>query len=120
MGVSLSPSLPISTLRDMSSVEESVCEEERRGDRIRTFIVRIGSRFTLLPFTFSGRLAGLLDSSGGSGGFARILRGGGGSGRFVWSAGSGVGLGDLAELLEVLLDGAGSAGGGFVGELRKC
>ena len=81
---------------------------------IRTNTLDQGSRFALLPFAIStSGLAGLLDPSrGGSGSFSGSF-----GGRRV---GIGFGFGDLAELLQVLLDSAGSASDGVGGELERC
>ena len=79
---------------------------------IRTHTLDQGSRLALLPFTISSSgLAGLLDPSrGGSDSFSGSF-----GGRRV---GIGFGFGDLAELLHVLLDGAGSASDGVGGQLK--
>ena len=92
-----------------------------------------GSGFTSLlpPFTSTttrssssggGGLATLLDPGAGSGAFARSggrfgrSRGGG---FVVGAADGGVGLGDFAEFFQLLLDGAGGAGGCVGGELEE-
>lgn len=108
------PSLRVSVLMDLSSVERLAKNDDWRRDKIRTNNSDQGSRFALLPFAISSSgLAGLLDPSRR------------GSGSFSWSFGGkrvgiGFGFGDLAELLQVLLDGAGSASDGVRRELERC
>ena len=96
-------------------------EQDGRED-IRTGIFDCGSRFSLLSFSSGGRLAGLLDASRGrsSGFLARNFDGSGDGGRVARSGGIGFGLSDLAELLQVLLDGARSASDGVGSELERC
>ena len=83
---------------------------------IRTSTVDQGSRFALLPFAISSSgLAGLLDPRrGGCGSSFRT----GFGGRFGGRIGIVFGFGDLAELLQVLLDGAGSASDGVGSQLE--
>ena len=97
-------------------------KEEWGGERICTFIVDVSS-FTLLSLTSSSRLASLLDSIGScSRLLARSFDGcGSGSGvvGLARSSGTSVTLGDLAEFLQVLLDGTGSAIDLIGGELER-
>ena len=103
---------------------------------IHTGIVDDGDGFALLPpsATRSGGgrgLATLLDPGTGSGAFARSGRFGGGRGGVVVDSSSGFfavagsgevagfGLGDFAESFQVLLDGAGGAGGCVGRELER-
>ena len=103
---------------DLSSVERLAKNDDWRRDKIRTITYDQGSRFALLPFAISSSgLAGLLDPSRrGSGSFSWSF-GGSFGGRRV---GIGFGFGGLAELLQVLLDGAGSASDGVRRELERC
>lgn len=101
-----------------SSVQE-LAQEKRRGDEIRTSIVDGGGRFTLLSFAASSRLAGLLDSSRSSSRLARSFDRSGNS-RFAGCGGISVDLSDLAELLQVLLDSAGSASDYVGSKLMRC
>ena len=103
---------------DLSSVERLARNDDWRRDKIRTNTFDQGITFALLPFAISSSgLAGLLDPSrGGSGSFSWSF-GGSFGGRRV---GIGLGFGDLAELLQVLLDGAGSASDGVRRELERC
>lgn len=96
---------------------------------MRTIIVMSHSgKLALFAFTFRSGLARLLDPVGGrTGCFARsgfFAGSGRGSRRLAGrSSGGGigrVGLGEFAELLEMLLDGAGGAGDGFGRELEGC
>lgn len=92
---------------------------------MRTIIVVDHSgRLALFSFS-SGGLARLLDPGGGRAGcFPRSgFFAGSGCGRFAGRSGGGeiggVGLGEFAELLQMLLDCAGGAGGGVISELEK-
>lgn len=86
-----------------------LAEEEWRCGRVHTRIVDVDS-FALLSFASSSRLAGLLDSCRSSSRrLARSFAGSGGVGRFAGSCGSSFAQSDLTELLQVLLDSAGSA-----------
>ena len=89
-----------------------------RSDGVYTSIVDNSSRFALLSFASSNRLASLLDSSRRSG---RLTRSFGRGGRgFAGSDRVSVGLSDLAKLLQVLLDSARSTSDLVGGKLQRC
>lgn len=98
-------------------------KEGWRSERIHTVIVDVNS-FTLLSFTSSSRLAGLLDSSRSSSRLlARSFDGCGSGSGVVGLARSGrtsFALGDLAESLQMFLNGTGGAVHFIGSKLEEC
>ena len=86
---------------------------------MRTGIVHGGGRFPLISLASSSKLTGLLNSSRSSSRLARSL-GSSGDRRLARGGRISRGLSGLAELLQVLLDGAGSAVDFISTKLQRC